>query len=154
MFPYKCHQLEFHWNLLTWRKLHFWPAYENRIYLQVNLNEPCTDSRSGKLLRTAGWSYVDRLSSIHVCILLESCTGNSLCKYLDSQMMWFELTKAVTNVLIAKKSVSSLYLETEDFILKMSHEILIFQRNKDLTTKYQSYSVCKRIKPISEKKLM
>lgn len=68
------------------------PAYENRIYLQVNLNEPCTDSRSGKLLRTAGWSYVERLSSIHVCILLESCTGNSLCKYLDSQMLWFELT--------------------------------------------------------------
>lgn len=36
------------------------------------------------LPETAGWSYVERLSSIHVCISLVNCTGNSLCKYPDS----------------------------------------------------------------------
>lgn len=27
----------------------------------------------------------------HVCILLENCIGNWLCKYLDSQITWFKL---------------------------------------------------------------
>lgn len=45
-----------------------------------------------KCLRAAGRSYVERLSLIHVCILLESYIRISLYKYLDSQMTWFKLT--------------------------------------------------------------
>lgn len=48
--------------------------------------------QEGKLLRTAGWSYVERLSSLHVCILLESCPEKLLFKYLELQMTWFKLT--------------------------------------------------------------
>lgn len=67
-------------------------AYESRIYLQVNLNEPYRDSRGGSVSGQLGGVMWNASPWFHVCILLENCIGNWLCKYLDSQMTWFKLT--------------------------------------------------------------
>lgn len=55
---------------------------KTRMYLQVNLNEPRRDSRRGSFLGQLGGVMWEDL--LDPCLhFVESCTGNSLWKYLD-----------------------------------------------------------------------